>query len=115
MLLEQYYSNYMLLPSIGRYDCSGQTFSRVEGCAHPAIFPLFLFGLADWVAILIHEALGPHHLERLMKRVKRRVWLSHRAEITVGPGKVLPIIDSEVYVVKGVVRGAVDELLGPVT
>lgn len=36
-----------------------------------------------------------------------------RAEIVVGPGEVLPIVDGEVHVVQCVVRGAVDEPFRP--
>lgn len=50
-----------------------------------------------------------------MKRVERRVRRLVRAEVGVGPGEVLSVVDGEVHVVEGVMRGAVDELLDPVT
>lgn len=36
------------------------------------------------------------------------------AEVRVGPGEVLAVVDGEVHVVEGVMGGAVEELLGPV-
>lgn len=36
------------------------------------------------------------------------------AEVVVGPGEVLAVIDGKVYVVESVVRGAVDESFDPV-
>ncbi len=48
-----------------------------------------------------------------MDRIQRRLRCPVRAETAVGPGEVLPIIDGEVHVVQGVVRGAVDQLLRP--
>lgn len=38
-----------------------------------------------------------------------------RAKVAVGPSEVLTVVHGEVHVVKSVVRGAVQELLGPVT
>lgn len=48
-----------------------------------------------------------------MERIQRRLRCPVRAETAIGPGEVLPIIDGEVHVVQGVVRGAVDQLLRP--
>lgn len=50
-----------------------------------------------------------------MQRVEGRVRGPVGAEVAIGPGEVLTVVDGEVYMVKGVVGGAVDELLGPVT
>lgn len=49
-----------------------------------------------------------------MERIQ--LWLRGpvRAEIAVGPGEVLAVVDGEVHVVQRVVGGAVDELLCPV-
>lgn len=50
-----------------------------------------------------------------MQRVKGRVRGPVGTEIAVGLWKVLTLNDCEVYVMKGVVGGTVDELLNPVT
>ena len=74
----------------------------------------FLLGLIDRVALLVDESLGAHDLEGIVQRVQGRVRGPVGAEIAIGPGKVLAVVDGEVDVVKGVVGGAVDELFGPV-
>ncbi len=74
---------------------------------------LLPFWLFDQVALLVHESLRPHHLEGIMERIQRRLRCPVRAETAIGPGEVLPIVDGEVHVVQGVVRGAVDQLFGP--
>jgi len=48
-----------------------------------------------------------------MERIQRWLRCPVRAEIVVGPGEVLPIVDGEVHMVQCVVRGTVDELLRP--
>lgn len=50
-----------------------------------------------------------------MERIQRRFRGPVRAEIGVGPGEVLSIIDGEVHVVQSMMRGAVDEFLRPMT
>lgn len=49
-----------------------------------------------------------------MERVE--LWLGRAvgAEVGVGPGEVLAVVDGEVHVVQGVVGGAVEELFRPV-
>lgn len=47
----------------------------------------------------------------VVERVERGVGMAIRATSTIGPGKVLSVVDSEVDVVEGVVCGAVDDLL----
>lgn len=75
--------------------------------------PLLPLWFLDKVALLIHESFGPHHLERIMERIQRGLRGPVRAEIGVGPGEVLPIVDGEIHMVQRMMRGAVDEFLRP--
>lgn len=77
--------------------------------------PLLPFCLLDRVALLIRKSLGLHDLDGIVERIQLRLRCSVGAEIRVGPGKVLSVVDSEVHVMQRVMRGAVDEFLGPVT
>lgn len=82
----------------------------------PGIESILLpFWLFDRIALLVHESSRPHHLEGVMERIQRRLRCPVRAETAVGPSEVLSIVDGEVHVVQRVVRGAVDELLRPMT
>lgn len=77
--------------------------------SQPCLLPLLLD-----VPILIDKPLLPHSLERVMKRVELGLGGAVGAEVAVGPGEVLAVVDGEVHVVEGVVGGAVDVLLKPV-
>lgn len=76
---------------------------------HP-LLPLWLF---DRIALLIHESFRSHHLDGIMERIQRWLGCPVRAEIVVGPGEILSIVDGKVHMVQRVVRRAVDELLRP--
>lgn len=76
---------------------------------------LFTLWLADRVSLLIHEALGAHDLECVVERVELGLWRAVGAEVGVGPGEVLAVVDGEVHVMQSVVGGAVEELFRPVT
>lgn len=70
--------------------------------------------LVNRVPLLIHQALGAHDLEGIVEGVELGLGGPVGAEVRVGPGEVLAVVDGEVHVVQGVVGGAVEELLGPV-
>lgn len=76
---------------------------------------LGLWLLRDGVSLLVHQTLLAHDAEGLVDGVQLGTGLSVGVEVVVGPGEVLAVVDGEVHVVQRVVRGAVDELLGPVT
>ena len=65
------------------------------------------------VALLVHESFRSHYLEGVVDRIHRWIRCPVGAEIAVGPGEILPIVDGEVHVMQCVVGGAVDELLRP--
>jgi len=48
-----------------------------------------------------------------MERIQRWLRCPVRAEIIVGPGEILPIVDGEIHVVQRMMRGTVDELFRP--
>lgn len=75
---------------------------------------LFILVLRNWIASLVDESFGAHHLEGVVERIESRVRCPMGTEVVVGPGEVLAIVDGKVYVVEGMVRGAVDESFNPV-
>lgn len=64
--------------------------------------------------MLVNKPLLAHHLEGVVNGVEVGLRCAMRLEATVCPGKVLAVVDGEVKVVQGVVRGAVDVVLEPV-
>ena len=50
-----------------------------------------------------------------MDRVEIGSWCSVGVEVIIAPGEILPVVDGEVHVMQGMVCGAVDKLLGPVS
>ena len=71
------------------------------------------FGVLDWIALLVHKSFRSHHFESIMNRIQRRLRRPVRAEVVVGPGEVLSIVDSEIHVVQRMMRWTVDELFRP--
>jgi hypothetical protein len=79
-----------------------------------ATLALAILLLRDWVPLLINQALLTHDAQGLVQRVKLGLGRAVGLEVTVGPGEVLAVVDSEVDVVEGVMGGAVDVLFEPV-
>ena len=61
-----------------------------------SLLPLRLF---DGVALLVDEPFRVHHLQSIVERIQLRLRGAVRAEIGVGPGEVLSVVDGEVHVV----------------
>jgi hypothetical protein len=94
--------------------CLGLFRGNLQNTSAPrAIVTLLAFGLLNRVARLVHKSLRPHNFEGIVNRIERRLRRPVRTEVSVGPGKVLSVVDGEVHVVQRVMRGAVDELLRP--
>lgn len=98
-------------------DPSTDILTRVSTSRYPMggvenlLLPLWLL---DGVALFVDEAFRAHHLEGIVERIQLGLRGAVRAEIGVGPGEVLSVVDGEVHVVQGVMGGAVEEFLRPV-
>jgi len=75
---------------------------------------LVLLLLGHGVALLIHQSLFSHDLQRRVDRVQVRARCHVRVKEVVSPGEILPIVVVEIHVVQRVMGRAVDEFLEPV-